>query len=148
LSDLGHFETNSDACHCAYIGLILLQELTFWRSATKVGAGISCTFHAALIVVQFGSSDLAAPRRGRRQAKRNSLAGKLTIEENALGRLEGREGQVRRRQEGRGGRLGPARYLATLLGADNETVLRWFISRFALLLDPAAVLLLLAATRR
>jgi hypothetical protein len=29
----GHFETNSDACHCAYIGLILLQKLTFWRPA-------------------------------------------------------------------------------------------------------------------
>jgi hypothetical protein len=39
------------------------------------------------------------------------------------------------------------RYLATLIGADNETVLRWFILVVALLLDPAAVLLLLAATR-
>jgi hypothetical protein len=36
---------------------------------------------------------------------------------------------------------------ATLIGADNETVLRWFILAVALLLDPAAVLLLLAATR-
>jgi hypothetical protein len=43
--------------------------------------------------------------------------------------------------------LGPVRYLATLIGADNETVLRWFILVVALLLDPAAVLLLLAATR-
>ena len=34
--------------------------------------------------------------------------------------------------------LGPVR-------ADNETVLRWFILVVALLLDPAAVLLLLAA---
>ena len=33
------------------------------------------------------------------------------------------------------------RYLATLIGADNETVLRWFILVFALLLDPAAVAL-------
>ena len=41
--------------------------------------------------------------------------------------------------------LGPVRYLATLMGADNETVLRWFILTVALLLDPAAVLLLLAA---
>jgi hypothetical protein len=43
--------------------------------------------------------------------------------------------------------LGPVRYLATLIGADNETVLRWFILVVALLLDPAAVPLLLAATR-
>jgi hypothetical protein len=41
--------------------------------------------------------------------------------------------------------LGPVRYLATLIGADNETVLRWFILVVALLLDPAAALLLLAA---
>jgi hypothetical protein len=40
------------------------------------------------------------------------------------------------------------RYLATLLGADRENVLRWFILVVALLLDPAAVLLLLAASAR
>jgi len=44
--------------------------------------------------------------------------------------------------------LGPVRYLATLLGAGDQDVLRWFILVIALLLDPAAVLLLLAATRR
>jgi len=41
----------------------------------------------------------------------------------------------------------PGRYLATLLGANDQDVLRWFILAVALLLDPAAVLLLLAATR-
>ncbi len=44
--------------------------------------------------------------------------------------------------------LGPVRYLATLLGAGDQDVLRWFTLVVALLLDPAAVLLLLAATRR
>jgi hypothetical protein len=44
--------------------------------------------------------------------------------------------------------LGPVRYLATLLGAGDQDVLRWFILVVALLLDPAACLLLLAATRR
>jgi hypothetical protein len=44
--------------------------------------------------------------------------------------------------------LGPVRYLATLFGADSESVLRYFILAIALLLDPAAVLLLLAASRR
>jgi hypothetical protein len=38
--------------------------------------------------------------------------------------------------------------LATLLGADYKTVLRWFILVVALLLDPAAVLVLPAATSR
>src|SRR5262249_22515024 len=32
---IGHFETKSDAYRCASIGLILLQELTFWRSASS-----------------------------------------------------------------------------------------------------------------
>jgi hypothetical protein len=44
--------------------------------------------------------------------------------------------------------LGPVRYLATLLGADSENILRWFILAIALLLDPTAVLLLLAASAR
>jgi hypothetical protein len=44
--------------------------------------------------------------------------------------------------------LGPVRYLATLLGADRETALRRFVPVVALLLDSAAVLLLLAASAR
>jgi hypothetical protein len=42
--------------------------------------------------------------------------------------------------------LGPVGYLATLIGAGDQDVLRWFILAISLLLDPAAVLLLLAAT--
>jgi hypothetical protein len=42
--------------------------------------------------------------------------------------------------------LGPVKYLATLLGARDDDVLRWFILAVALLLDPAAVLLLFAAS--
>ena len=44
--------------------------------------------------------------------------------------------------------LGPVRYLATLLGSTDEQTMRYFILIVALLLDPAAVLLLLAATHR
>ena len=40
------------------------------------------------------------------------------------------------------------KYLATLLGQADKVVLRWFILVVALLLDPTAVLLLLAATRK
>jgi hypothetical protein len=43
--------------------------------------------------------------------------------------------------------LGPVRYLATLLGSTDEATMRWFILAVALLLDPAAVLLLFAAAR-
>ena len=41
--------------------------------------------------------------------------------------------------------LGPVRYLATLIGTTDEVAMRYFILVVALLLDPAAVLLLLAA---
>jgi hypothetical protein len=44
--------------------------------------------------------------------------------------------------------LGPVRYVATLLGAGDQDVLRYFILVVSILLDPAAALLLLAATRR
>ena len=43
--------------------------------------------------------------------------------------------------------LGRSGIWRTLLGAGDQDVLRWFILAIALLLDPAAVLLLLAATR-
>jgi hypothetical protein len=36
---MGHFETNSDAYLCASIGLILPQELTFWRLAAPFSSG-------------------------------------------------------------------------------------------------------------
>jgi hypothetical protein len=44
--------------------------------------------------------------------------------------------------------LGPVRYLATLLGSTDEASMRLLILVVALLLDPAAVLPLLAATRQ
>jgi len=84
----------------------------------------------------------------RRQAKRTSLADKLMVEAKALADLKiekaGAEGQRKVAEAD----LGPIRYLATLLGAGDQDVLRYFILVVAVLLDPAAVLLLLAATRR
>jgi hypothetical protein len=44
--------------------------------------------------------------------------------------------------------LGPLRYLATLLHVGDQDVLRYFILVVALLLDPAAVLLLAATSAR
>jgi hypothetical protein len=145
-SELGHFETKSDACHCASIGLILLQELTFWRSAKQFAPEARAPFprrahhrRSARCHHLEHVADLQAPAADeeRRQAKRNSLADKIRIERAAV------EGERRTVEAD----LGPVRYLATLLGAADEVVLRWFILVVALLLDPAAVLLLLAATR-
>jgi hypothetical protein len=84
----------------------------------------------------------------RRQAKRTSLADKLTVEAKALAELKIEKAKVDGDRKVAEADLGPVRYLATLLGAGDQDVLRWFILVIALLLDPAAVLLLLAATRR
>jgi hypothetical protein len=83
----------------------------------------------------------------RRQAKRNSLADKLTVEAKVLANLKIEKAAVEGERRKVEADLGPVRYLATLLGAGDQDVLRWFILVVALLLDPAAVLLLLAATR-
>jgi hypothetical protein len=47
----------------------------------------------------------------------------------------------------KGRRGGPWAGPATLIGSTDEATMRWFILVVALLLDPAAVLLLLAATQ-
>jgi hypothetical protein len=82
----------------------------------------------------------------RRQAKRTSLADKLTVEAKALADLKIEKAKVDGDRKVAEADLGPVRYLATLLGAGDQDVLRWFILVVAMLLDPAAVLLLLAAT--
>jgi pimeloyl-ACP methyl ester carboxylesterase len=41
---------------------------------------------------------------------------------------------------------GPVRYLSKLIGIDQDTATRWFVLFVALLLDPLALVLLLAAT--
>jgi hypothetical protein len=84
----------------------------------------------------------------RRQTKRASLANRLTVEAKALADLKIEKAKVDGEKKVAEADLGPVRYLATLLGAGDQDVLRWFILVIALLLDPAAVLLLLAATRR
>jgi hypothetical protein len=55
---------------------------------------------------------------------RNKVLADLKIEKAAM------EGERRTVEAD----LGPVRYLATLLGAENETVMRWFILAVALLL--------------
>jgi hypothetical protein len=78
---------------------------------------------------------------------RGELAAERIIEGKALAGLQVEKAAVEGERRKVDADLGPVRYLATLLGADSEGVLRWFILVVALLLDPAAVLLLLAATR-
>jgi hypothetical protein len=101
--------------------------------------------HAAPIVVQFGAttlstspiSKLRAADDERRQAKRNNLADRVTVEAKSVADLKVEKAAVEGERRTVEADLGPARYLATLIGADNETVLRWFILIVALLLEQA-----------
>jgi hypothetical protein len=93
-------------------------------------------------------SKLRAADDERRQAKRNNLAYKLTVQAKALADLKIEKAAVEGERRAVDTDLGPVRYLAALLGQADEVVLRWFILVVALLPDLAAVLLLLAATRR
>ena len=42
---------------------------------------------------------------------------------------------------------GPARFLATQLGTDAETVIRWLVALLVMLIDPSAIVLTIAAAR-
>ncbi len=79
---------------------------------------------------------------------RADLVAQRTNEARTLATLQVEKASVEGERRKVEADLGPVRYLATLVGAGDQDVLRWFILVVALLLDPAAVLLLLAATRR
>jgi hypothetical protein len=83
-------------------------------------------------------ADLQAPRRERRTAtgQAHSLADRLAVEAKVLADLKIEKAAVEGERRKVEADLGPVRFLATLVGADNETVLRWFILVVALLLDP------------
>jgi len=85
---------------------------------------------------------------GEQRRNRADLAAERVRAAKALADLQvekaGVEGERRKAEAD----LGPVRYLATLVGAGDQDVLRWFILAVALLLDPAAILLLVAASAR
>jgi hypothetical protein len=77
---------------------------------------------------------------------RADLVASRTTEARALAGLKVEKAAVDGERKAVEADLGPVRYLATLVGTSDEQTMRWFILVVALLLDPAAVLLLLAAT--
>ena len=66
---------------------------------------------------------------------------KLTVEAKTLADLKIEKTAVEGERRTVDADLGPVRYLAALLGAADEAVLRWFILAVALLLDRPAVIL-------
>jgi hypothetical protein len=81
-------------------------------------------------------------------ARRVDLERQREESADRLAQLEVQQANVTSERKQADADLGPVRYLATLLGSTDEATMRWFILAVALLLNPAAVLLLLAATSR
>ncbi len=125
------------------MGLNVVGAFGFLAKAQRTASAINAQAASLAAAAKFRAADDE-----RRQAKRTSLADKLTVEAKALAELKIEKARVDGDRKVAEADLGPVRYLATLLGAGDQDVLRWFILVVALLLDPAAVLLLLAATRK
>jgi len=85
---------------------------------------------------------------GNQGPARAALVREREAAENVIAGLRIEKAKVEGERKAVEADLGPVRYLATLLGSTDEQTMRWFILVVALLLDPAAVLLLLAATHR
>jgi hypothetical protein len=109
-------------------------------------------------IAQIGSAVNKATEKGRTTAAmalaeqqrktRTELVAQRTNEAKVLATIQIEKASIEGERKTVEADLGPVRYLATLLGADDQDVLRWFIAAVAMQLDPTAVLLLLAATRR
>src|SRR5258707_11205750 len=101
-----------------------------WEVTSSIWCGVLIALVAGLAVINAAGvfSQLAAAHVGERGA--------------AVAGLETQDASERREAD-----LGPVKYLAALFGQADEVALHWFILVVALLLHPAAVLLLLAATR-
>src|SRR5262249_47511256 len=124
------------------------------RLAMQAGVGGDLDRRIAQIAKAVGT----AARQGRTRSgmalidqqrkTRGELVGQRTSEARTLASLQVEKATVDGEKRTIEADLGPVKYLATLLGAGDQDVLRWFTLVVALLLDPAAVLLLLAAMRR
>jgi hypothetical protein len=89
-----------------------------------------------------GAMDLAQAQR----KSRDMLTAQRAASMSELTKLTVEAASVEGERKMAAADLGPALYLATLMGVSPDDMLRWFILLVAILLDPAAVLLLMAAT--
>src|SRR5260370_22052860 len=97
MTALGHFETKSDTCHCASIGLILLQERRSGARRSNLRVRLvhlftppPSSFSSGHHLEQRRRSPSSARRTTNdgRPAKRHSLADKLTVEAKVFAGLK------------------------------------------------------------
>jgi hypothetical protein len=78
--------------------------------------------------------------------RRSELVGERARAANALAAVEVEGTGIANERQELAVDSGPVRYLAALIGQDDEKVMHWFVLVVALLLDPLAIALLLAAS--
>lgn len=76
---------------------------------------------------------------------RHSLVAERLTAANALAAVQVEAAGIASERNELAADSGPVHYLATILGVADDTAVRWFIAAVALLLDPLAIVLLLAA---
>jgi len=81
-------------------------------------------------------------------ARRHALLADRARAASALATVEIERAGVESERAARGADFGPVEYLSKLLGIERQTAMQWFIVLVACLLDPAAVMLLVAGTAR
>jgi hypothetical protein len=84
----------------------------------------------------------------RQTSRRDALLADRARAATALASVEIESAGVESERAERGADFGPVEYLSKLLGIERQTAMRWFIVVVACLLDPAAVMLLVAGTVR
>jgi len=83
------------------------------------------------------------------QAKhREALARARQEAADALVVLEGQRAGLEAERARVAAQTGPTRFLAAQLGTDPESVIRWLVALLVMLIDPSAVVLTIAASRR
>jgi hypothetical protein len=105
---------------------------------------------------QIDSAVAEATKRGRTTAammlavhsadRRDALVAERTRAAGDLASIDVESAGVDNERAGRAADFGPVEYLSKLIGANRDVAMRWFIVLIAGLLDPAALMLLLAAS--
>jgi hypothetical protein len=82
------------------------------------------------------------------QKRREGIARSRQEAADALVALQGQRAGLEAERQRVAAQTGPARFMAAQLGTDAETVIRWLVALLVLLIDPSAVALTIAASRR
>jgi hypothetical protein len=146
----------------AHLARVTADETAIARHAAQAEADIAVQADAVADldhqVAQIDGAVVAATSRGRTQSALTIIADQSRARADLVARRQAAaeklaEFKVRRAAVDGERRAveadrGPVKFLATLIGVGDEQTMRAFILIVSLLLDPAAVLLLLAATAR